>query len=307
MAVDPRVACIILNTNRREDTLACLRSLQASTYANFFILVLDCKSTDGSVASVRSAYPDVQVIELTDNRGYAGNNNVGIRAAMEQGADWVFILNEDTVLAPEVIERLVDVGRRDPGIGILGPLVYHYDEPQVIQSAGGRLTASWDGRHIGQNEDDRGQFDRPTRVDWISGCAILVRRAVIESLGAFDERFFIYWEETEWCVRTMQAGWTIMHVPTARIWHKGVQRDYRPKPDVTYYSTRNHLLMLQARRAPLAARVAVWLQIGRTVLSWSTRPKWRDKRTHRDAMWQGVIDHLRGKYGRRVLPSHSEQ
>ena len=306
MIADPRVACIILNTNRREDTLACLASLQASTYVNAFVLVLDCQSTDGSVAAVRSAYPSVQLIELTDNRGYAGNNNVGIRAALEQGAEWVFVLNEDTILAPDAIERLMEVARQDARIGILGPLVYHHDEPRVIQSAGGRLTPTWDGYHLAQNEDDRGQFSVPHAVDWVSGCAILVRRQVIADLGAFDERFFIYWEETEWCVRAGQAGWTIVHVPAAKIWHKGVQRDYRPKPTVTYYSTRNHLLMLSLRHAPVSARGAVWMQILRTLVSWSVRPKWRVKREHRNAMWHGVADYVFGRYGRWARPSAAQ-
>jgi GT2 family glycosyltransferase len=302
MAADPRVACIILNTNRRDDTLACLASLLAGTYKNLFVLVLDCQSTDGSVEAVRSVYPTVQVIGLAENRGYAGNNNVGIHAALEQGADWVFVLNEDTVLAPDAVERLVEVGAADSRIGIVGPLVYHHDEPGVIQSAGGRLTPNWGGEHIGQNEDDRGQYSTPRPVDWISGCAILVRRAVIEQLGGIDERFFIYWEETEWCIRAGQAGWTIVHVPASKIWHKGVQRDYRPKPSVTYYSTRNHLLMLSVRHAPLSARGAVWAQILRTLVSWTVRPKWKHLKAHRDAMWHGALDFARHRYGRWAPP-----
>ena len=299
----PRVACLILNTNRRDDTLACLASLQASTYPNQFTLVLDCQSTDGSVEAVRAQYPDVRIIPLTDNRGYAGNNNVGIAAALDQGADWVFVLNEDTVLAPEAIAHLVAAGEQDPRIGMVGPLVHHHDEPTVIQSAGGRLTPDWDGYHLGQNEDDRGQYTAPYAVDWISGCALLVRRDVIQQLGPFEERFFIYWEETEWCVRAGQAGWRLMIVPAARIWHKGVQREYRPKPGVTYYSTRNHFLMLALRRAPLGAKLATWSRTLRTLASWSLRPKWRDKRPHRDAMLAGVVDYLFGRFGRWTPPA----
>ena len=298
MPFTPLVTCLILNTNRREDTLECIGSVLAGTYPNVRVLVLDCQSTDGSVAAIRSRFPAVQVIELENNLGYAGNNNVGIRQALEDRSDWVFVLNEDTVLAPDGVSRLVEVGERDRGIGILGPLVYHHDEPDVIQSAGGQLSPRWEESHVGQNERDTGRFREPRPVNWISGCAILVRREVIDAVGGLDERFFIYWEETEWCIRAAKAGWGIVHVPAAKVWHKGVQRDYRPRPSVTYYSTRNRLLTLSKHDAPLGARMTAWGQILRTLASWTLRPKWRFKREHRDAMWQGVNDYWRGRWGR---------
>ncbi len=293
----PLVACVVLNTNRRDDTLECVRSLRASTYARCRVLVLDCQSTDGSVEAIREAFPDVEVVRLADNQGYAGNNNVGIELALSGGADWVFVLNEDVVVDPECMARLVDVGEASDDIGVLGPMVYHHDEPDVIQSAGGRLDRWWQGGHLAQNEPDRGAFREPREAPWISGCAILVRRRVIEQVGSLDARFFIYWEETEWCLRASRAGWRIVHVPRARVWHKGVQRDYRPKPSVTYYFTRNHLLTLWLHDAPLRVRLASWARVARTLASWSLRPKWRDKRPHRDAMWRGAVDYLRGRWG----------
>ncbi len=118
---------------------------------------------------------------------------------------------------------------------------------------------------------------QPHEVDWVSGCSILVRREAIEQVGMIDARFFYYWEETEWCFRTGRAGWKIMNVPAAKIWHKGVQRDYKPKPAVTYYDTRNHLFLLLKHHAPASAWTYNWFQIIRTYVSWTVKPKWRHK------------------------------
>jgi GT2 family glycosyltransferase len=208
------------------------------------------------------------------------------------------VLNEDTLLALDCFTRLMEVGESDARIGIIGPMVYHADEPQVIQSAGGVLDAHWSAVHRGQNELDAGQYAQPQRVDWISGCAIMVRRAAIAQAGVLDERFFYYWEETEWCVRIRSHGWTIMHVPAAKLWHKGVQRNYRPGPAVSYYNTRNRFLLMAKHHAPLSVKLYNWWQIARTLSSWTLKPKWREQRGHRDAMWQGALDYWRGRWGK---------
>lgn len=297
----PLVVTIILNTNRRADTLDCLQSLTQNAYANLDILVLDNHSTDGSVAAIEAAFPQVSIINLTQNLGYAGNNNVGIQAAMDKGADWVFVLNEDTVLAPDCLQKMVEVGESDPQIGIVGPLVYHHDEPDIIQTAGGVFGRNWEAFHLAENEPDEGQFKQPHFVDWISGCGILVRRSVIEQLGMIDERYFYFWEETEWCLRAGKGGWKIINVPEAKLWHKGVQRDYQPKPSVTYYATRNRLLTLAKHHAPLQVWIFTWAEVLRTLTSWTVKPKWRSKREHRDAMWRGMVDFLQRRWGQ--MPS----
>ncbi len=293
----PRVVVVVLNSNRREDTLACLASLAASAYSNQDVILLDNASTDNSVEAVSAAFPAVEIIRLRENRGYAGNNNVGISSAMAREADWVFVLNEDTVLDPNCVSHLVAAGESDPAIGIVGPTVYHFDEPDVIQSAGGLIGPAWESRHLAQNEPDHGQFRQEHDVDWISGCGIMLRRGVIEQVGMIDERYFYYWEETEWCIRAGRAGWRIVHVPKAKLWHKGVQRDYHPSPHVTYYATRNRLMTLARHRAPVKSWTGAFMQIGRTLVSWTIRPRWRAMRQHRRAMWRGVVDFAFRRWG----------
>jgi len=293
----PLVIAVILNTSRKDDTLACLQSLAQQDYPNLRLVVLDNTSTDGSVQAIGSAYPQVQIIALRENLGYAGNNNVGISAALEQGADWVFVLNEDIVLAPNVVSCLMLEARIHPQTGILGPLVYHFDPPTVIQTAGGVMTANWDAVHTGQNQPDTGQFAQPRRVDWISGCAILVRAEVIRQNGMIDPRFFYYWEETEWCVRIARAGWEVWAVPAAHIWHKGVQINYQPGPNVTYYATRNRLLLLSTHHAPIRAWIYALFNLIRTLGAWTILPRWKNHRAHRDALWQGFWDFVCRRWG----------
>lgn len=295
----PKVTAVILNTNHRDDTLACLDSLSRQDYPDLHVIVLDNGSTDGSVEAIRRAHPEAELIALEQNLGYAGNNNTGIQAAAAQGADWVFVMNEDIVLAEDAVRILVAEAESDPAVGMVGPLVYHFDQPRVIQSAGGWMSRGWQSRHFGQNEPDEGQFSQPREVDWISGCAILVRRALIKQVGMLDARFFYYWEETEWCLRAKQAGWKVLFVPAAKIWHKGVQVDYAPSPNVTYYWTRNWFLMLRKLRAPVHAWGFAAFTVARNLFSWTVKPKWRSMRGHRDAMWQGTIDFLLGRWGMR--------
>jgi hypothetical protein len=171
----------------------------------------------------------------------------------------------------------------------------------VIQSAGGVLDKRWLAVHLGQNEPDSGQYSQPRFVDYISGCAILVKRPVIEQIGGLDERLFYYWEETDWCTRAREHGWKVLFAPQAKLWHKGVQRDYRPGPNVTYYNTRNRLLFLSKHHAPFSVWLYAWLRTLLTLLSWTVRPRWREMRSHRDAMWQGVLDFLRKRWGMRPV------
>jgi GT2 family glycosyltransferase len=182
---------------------------------------------------------------------------------------------------------------------MIGPCVYHHDPPNMIQSAGGHLTAAWQSVHLRANEVDDGRTQAPYPVDWISGCALLVRREVIEQVGMLDERFFYYWEETDWCRRTRRAGWQLLLAPSAKLWHKGVKPTYRPSPSVTYYNTRSRFLFMAKDAAPFPAWYAAWAEVARTAITWTVRPKWRHMRQHRNALMQGAWDFLRQRWGMR--------
>jgi len=299
----PRVMIVVLNWNGLADTLACLASLAELDYPEREVVVVDNGSSDGSVKAIRERFPTVTVLENGENLGYTGGNNVGLRHALAQRADYVLLLNNDTTVAPDFLRRLVDAAEADLQIALVGPTIYYYDRPAVIWSAGGAI--DWQRgstRMLGLNERDKGQFGRrPRAVDFITGCAMLVRRIVPERVGLLDERFFAYYEETEWCVRAVRAGYKIVHVPLARMWHKislSAQTDSR---SVHYYMTRNRLLFLKATGAGLEAWLyTLVVEYLRTMISWTLRPRWRGKHAQRNAMVQGIVDAFRGRWGARA-------
>lgn len=245
----PSITTVVLNTNRRDDTLTCLTSLVQSTYPNQHILVLDNASTDGSPEAIRAQFPQVEVWPLAENLGYAGNNNVGLRRALAQGSDWVFVLNEDTTVAPEALMRLMDAAQRNPRIGVIGPMVHTFDPQPIISSAGGVVRwAIADAENVGMGEPDRGQY--PARaVDFINGCGLLISRAAMDKAGLLDDSFFIYFEETDWCVRVARAGFTVWFEPQANMRHKAPITHTQFGPNTLYYMTRNRLRFF-ARHTP---------------------------------------------------------
>lgn len=297
----PRVAVIVLTYNGVDDTLACLRSLEAQDYpaGRRELVIVDNASSDGTPAAVRAAFPAATVIENGANLGFAAGNNVGLRYALAQGFDYALLLNNDTEAPPDFLSQLLGAAAAEPDIGAAGPLILYHERPDLIWSAGGEIDRErGTSRMRGIGEIDRGQYAAPAEVDFITGCALLVSRAAMERAGLLDERFFMYYEETEWCVRIARAGLRVVHLPQARLLHKIPVADRVDRPYVAYYMTRNRLLFLRATRAPLRAWLhAALLQDGRTLLSYSLRPRWRGRRPQRDAMLRGWGHFLRGRFG----------
>jgi len=217
----PLVYIIILNWNGKEDTVACLRSIEKLEYPNFSVILVDNASSDGTAEYVKGKFPEVNIIANSENLRFAGGNNVGIKYAMEHNADQVLLLNNDTEVATNFLPELVHAIENDKSIGIAGPKIYYYDDKNVIWFAGGKVEF-WKGwiSHIGIREPDHGQYDFAREVDYITGCCMLVRREVIEKIGKLDESFFIYGEDADWCLRASKAGYKLVYVPSSIIWHK---------------------------------------------------------------------------------------
>jgi GT2 family glycosyltransferase len=295
-----KVAIIVLNWNGLKDTLACLASLKRLDYSAYEVVVIDNGSTDNSVEMIRVTHPWVTLIETGENLGYVGGNNRGLEYARQTGADYGLLLNNDTEVSPNFLNLLVEAAEQDPTVGIVGPTIYYFDEPEVIWSAGGAI--DWqqgDTAMIGLNQVDRGQFGQlPRPVQFVTGCALLIKMRIVGQVGLLDDRFFAYYEETEWCVRVSRAGFQILHVPQAKIWHKISLVAREASPQVHYYMIRNRLLFLKLSQAGLVSRVSILFHYGRILLSWSLKPKWRHKAPQRQAMVRAILDYGRGRFGK---------
>jgi GT2 family glycosyltransferase len=218
----PLVYIIVLNWNGKADTEECLRSLSGLTYPNCRILVVDNGSTDGSVDHLRRPFPGAQFIENEANLGFAAGNNRGIEQAMNNRAEYIFILNNDTVVMPDVLGKLVAAAESDPKTGAVGPKICYYSNPDRIWCLGGRISfflgCTW---HIAGRRKDRAKYQGIRDVDYLTGCALLLKRDVIEEVGCFDSIFGPgYFEDTDLCMRIRHKGYRVVCMEQAKILHK---------------------------------------------------------------------------------------
>jgi GT2 family glycosyltransferase len=297
----PSVAIIVLTWNGRDLTLDCLSSLIRLDYANYHVIVVDNGSRDDTVGAIRQKYPAVTVIENGENLGFAEGNNVGIRRALACGFDYVLLLNNDTVVDHQMLRTLVGVADSDARIGIVGPLIYYHDDPEVVWSAGNAIdwrTATL-RRLYTDTRDSHPQL--PYEADYVTGCALCIKREAVERIGLLDSRYFIYFEETDWCLRARAHGYKVVVVPRAHMWHKVSATMRQDSPATTYYMTRNSFLFLArnvhaARRVSLIART--FLQHVRVLIAYTLKPRHRPQRRNRDARFLALRDALRGRWGR---------
>jgi GT2 family glycosyltransferase len=210
-----KVVAVVLNWNLAAETRTCVERLLASDYPNLRVIVVDNGSTDGSVDFLRSQFPDVEVLALPKNRGYAAGNNVGITHALSLGAEWVLLVNNDAVLAPDAISRLVEAST--PDAGLLMPRVDAHPSGK-LWAAGARVRGIYPlPRPVDARELATGH---PIEIDYAIGCVLLIRRSVLMTVGLLDERYFMYYEDLDLSARARVAGFRIFVVPSACAAHQ---------------------------------------------------------------------------------------
>ncbi len=246
----PRVSIIVLNWNNFKDTKECLESLEKISYPNYEIIIVDNGSVDGSGKEIQKIFPQYIYIFNDSNLGFTGGNNIGMKYALERGADYIFFINNDMIVNRGFLEPLVGVMGKEKA-GIVGPAIYHYFQREKVCSAGIRLnfwkTKIKDYKFTGKLRE----------VDALSGC-FLIKKQVIDKIGFFYEPFFFNFEEFDYCFRARKAGFKIFCEPKSQIWHKVGGTLKKIPATAVYYFYRNRLLFIK-RNLPFYIKYPLYL------------------------------------------------
>lgn len=287
----PRVSIITLNWNRCQDTLAFLESCYRLTYPNLHLIVVDNGSSDGSVAAIGERFPEVTQLVNERNLGFAAGMNVGLRYALAQGADYLFIANNDTLVDPEMLSPLVTIAQSGAA-DLLAPAIYYADAPTRPWSVGGwrnPLTLE-----IAQSQAlQRVVADTtPFAVDFVPACGLLIRRCCLEQVGLFDERFFMYYEDMDFCLRMRMAGCTIMVAPGAAMWHKvAVSSGGSDSPGERYHMARASVQFFRKHVSGWRWLIVVPYRTGsaiKTTLRLLLRGRRDSARAYLRGLWHGL-------------------
>ncbi len=305
----PKIAVVIVVWNGVEDTLECLESLQLDLYLNKEVIIVDNGSTDGSSGIIKSRGFDVKIIRSESNLGFTGGNNLGLSEAQKCGARYAFLLNNDTTVEPEALSALVEAAELQPAAGILSPVIHYYDIPGEIWFAGATLRISA-GEALHDLSLQPGRLSKPYVSPWVSGCAMLVRMVAVEQVGGFDDRFYLNWEDVDWCVRMSEVGWEIKVVPSARICHKVGRSQAKLHGRSCYYNVRNSLL-LSAKHAGLVGYLRTVVLVLWRHFREALRRSGESRREFLEGAMDGFFDHVAGRYGCHVprcksLNAHGE-
>lgn len=214
------VTIVVLNWNRKAETIRCLESLQQADLRGANVLVVDNGSRDESETAIRRRFPEQRVVRLTENRGYSGGNNAGITAALEAGSKAVLLLNNDTQVAADFLEPLLWVLNSDIKAAAVSSAVLRSDYRDALESA--YLQVYWGHgiiRHFGVNALPREGFNNQREVEVVVGCSWILSGQALHDVGLLDEAYFAYHEEVDWCVRAHQAGYRVYWQPFSRVWH----------------------------------------------------------------------------------------
>lgn len=291
-----KVIAVVLNWRRPTDTIACVASVR-ETAPDVELLIIDNASDDGSVEQIRAAHPDVDLIVNDDNLGYAGGNNVGMREAIARGADAVLVLNNDLVVLPGCIKALAGYLATHEKVGIVGPLSLRGDDPTLVDFMGARVSVR-DMALVAQGRDlplDEAGLAPVLPSDYITGSALMIRSRLIETLGGFDERFFLVWEDVDLSLRAAKTMYPERGIiSAARVVHaRSVSFGGEASPLYWYFFVRNSFLFLSVHgRWPWRTRTLAMLERRyRTLSTAADGPV-------ETAMGLGLRDALAGRWGR---------
>lgn len=254
----PSVYIIILNYNNPGDTIACVEEAEKISYGNFKIVIVDNKSTDNSEAILKEKFPHHTFFQTGANLGYAGGNNIGMKYAKDQGADYICVLNNDVITNPDFLQKLLDYLEANPKVGVVGPRVCEYDEPHIVQSTGAMIDFHTGRVNIinnGVNEDQlKGKI---IPCDYVGGACLLFNSNILEKVGYFPEDYFLFYEETEWCLEIKKKGFEVICYCDAKVVHKGSASINQISGLSEYFMYRNVVIFMK-RNAKLNQRLVFY-------------------------------------------------
>ena len=252
-----RVEVVVLNWNGWRDTLDCIGSLRKLNYSNFGLIVVDNGSTNESQNQIESHFPDINVLQTGANLGFGGGCNAGIRRALEQGADYVWLINSDATVEANALNELVRVADEQALVGAVGSVLYEADQQDLIQLWGGGKVHFWTG--CSRHQTGRAE------LDFISGASLLVRREALAQVGLFDDQtFFMYWEDSDFGFRLRQAGWALAVAEKSRVWHKLSASLGKGSSQLDAYFTQSGVRFLR-RHSPVPA-VSIFMMMVRMLM-----------------------------------------
>ena len=282
------VTIVTINYNQLGLTCELLDSLRRVTYPAVEVIVVDNNSKEDPTSVITERYPEVKLIVSRENLGFAGGNNLGIKASRGK---YILFLNNDTEVAPGFLEPLVDLFQSNPQAGAASSKILYYNSGETIQYAGSSRIDPFTGRskRIGYLEKDNGQYSSVKETDLAHGAAMMVPRRVIDEVGMMPEFFFLYYEEVDWCESIKRGGYKIYVVPASKVYHKESMSIGKGSTLKTYYMTRNRLLYM--RRNTAGVKKVTWIlfflffSLPKNALMFTLK---RDME-HARAFWKGLV------------------
>ncbi|MFM2010663.1 MAG: hypothetical protein RLZZ479_1054 [Bacteroidota bacterium] len=251
-----KLAIVIINWNSYEVTETTILSLHNTSFKEYDIILIDNHSTDGSLEKLEATFKEITILKSNENLGFAGGNNLGIQYAIDHGYKYTMLLNNDVEVESNFIEPLVERLEGNSHIGAVQPLIYFHHDRSVIWNAGCKFNP-WLGISIsnGYNQRDEGQKERfkEKKIDWITGCAFMVKTEILAQIGGLNSQFFIYYEDVDLSFRIKEVGYQLAYVPKSVIYHiAGVSHKSKEKtkegfisPKVHYLNSRNRIWVLK--------------------------------------------------------------
>ena len=300
---EPKIAIIIINWNTYQLTFNCLKSLEACTYKNKIIFFVDNGSKDGSGDKIALEFPDINYIQNEINEGFTGANNIALKVILKQNFDYVLLLNNDTEVKPNFLTHLEASMNFDENLAATQPLILDFPNKNTIWNAGGSFNSFFGlskTRFKGMIYKPKLKID--TSTEWISGCCILVKIAVIHEVGLLDNRFFAYFEDVDWSIRMTKLGYKLGVVPKSIIYHQSsgstkmnnTSNEGNLSPYAHYLNVRNHIYLIK-KHTFFFNSFGSWIYQILKITSYSIYFILRGRFGKFKMVWRGVSDAIKIK------------